>query len=229
MPEGDKKGFAGIASMASDVDNLVEKTHEAAVKKENLEKTKNVDNAGGEKNKTSQGPYVYQPVQGSSTKAAPSKAQQNNQQKVYHPQPSSSGGIGKFIVIGLIVLCGVGYFATSGTKKATPVKPTTSTTQKANSSEITYDKPPQGSGRVLTMPQLHWVHRESIRLDTLKSLAKTEKGIDEYNKMANDFNSRAGSYKARNKDDSRAKSDVEAQKSKIIAEAQREAKSKGWY
>ena len=47
--------------------------------------------------------------------------------------------------------------------------------------------------------------------------------------MANDFNSRAGSYKARNKDDSRAKSDVEAQKSKIIAEAQREAKSKGWY
>jgi hypothetical protein len=80
---------------------------------------------------------------------------------------------------------------------------------------------------VLSVPEIRWCIREGIRIEAMRDVIDNNAGIDEFNRIVNDYNSRCGSYRYRQGSQSRAERDVEAYRSQIVAEAIREARQLG--
>ena len=105
-----------------------------------------------------------------------------------------------------------------------PAARTPSTLQ---SREVQYEKPPGGTNNVLSVPQICWCISEDIRIEAMRDVANTDAGVEEFNRIVNDFNSRCGSYRYREGSLERAKRIVEAHRSEIMAEAIRDARQFG--
>ena len=89
--------------------------------------------------------------------------------------------------------------------------------------ELQYNKPPIGSNNVLSVSQIRWCTRESMRIEAMRSVFDTNGGISEFNKVVDDYNSRCSNYRYRQGDLSRAEREVEKSRAAIISEATREA------
>jgi hypothetical protein len=105
-----------------------------------------------------------------------------------------------------------------------PAVQTPSTTQSAG---LQYTKPSVGTNNVLSVPKIRWCVREGIRIEAMRDVIDTNAGIDEFNRIVKDYNSRCGSYRYRQGDQPRAKRDVEAYRSQIVSEAIRDARQLG--
>ena len=105
-----------------------------------------------------------------------------------------------------------------------PAVQTPSTTQ---STGLQYTKPSVGTNNVLSVPEIRWCIREGIRIEAMRDVIDNNAGIDEFNRIVNDYNSRCGSYRYREGSQSRAERDVEAYRSQIVSEAIREARQLG--
>lgn len=105
-----------------------------------------------------------------------------------------------------------------------PAVQTPSTTQSAG---LQYTKPSVGTNNVLSVPEIRWCIREGIRIEAMRDVIDNNAGIDEFNRIVNDYNSRCGSYRYRQGSQSRAERDVEAYRSQIVSEAIRDARQLG--
>ncbi len=90
--------------------------------------------------------------------------------------------------------------------------------------KLQYNKPPVGSNNILSVSQIRWCTREIMRIDAMRNIFDTNGGIDEFNRIVNDYNSRCSNYRYRQGDLSKAEREVETHKSMITTEAIREAK-----
>lgn len=89
---------------------------------------------------------------------------------------------------------------------------------------LQYAKPPVGTSNILSVAEIRWCIRERIRLEAVKNIFSTNDGIDKFNMLVDDYNSRCGSYKYRKYDQSNAERDVAPYHSQIASEALLEAK-----
>ncbi|MBG3112670.1 peptidoglycan-binding protein [Proteus mirabilis] len=113
-----------------------------------------------------------------------------------------------------------------GSSKSTPA-PVTQTQSNTQSAGLQYTKPSVGSNNVLSVPEIRWCIREGIRIEAMRDIIDNNTGIDEFNQIVNDYNSRCGIYRYREGSQSRAERDVEAYRTQIVSEAIREAKQLG--
>ena len=90
-----------------------------------------------------------------------------------------------------------------------------------------YTKPPIGTNNVLSVPEIQWCMRNGIRIDTMRDHIDTNAGVDAFNRIVNDHNSRCGSYRYRQGSQAQAERNVERYRNQIVADAIREAKQLG--
>ena len=225
----DKKGFSGLSDLASEVSGIDEpiKPEPKAEAKPSAPK---------------------QPPQ-PQREAAPSEPERKTTSS---PPPietvssgTSGGGSGGKWILGIIGVIFVIWLINSGdqsNKKPSytppsssqsysypqstpaPAVQTPSTTQSAG---LQYTKPSVGTNNVLSVPEIRWCIREGIRIEAMRDVIDNNAGIDEFNRIVNDYNSRCGSYRYREGSQSRAERDVEAYRSQIVSEAIREARQLG--
>lgn len=113
-----------------------------------------------------------------------------------------------------------------GSSKSTPA-PVTQTQSNTQSAGLQYTKPSVGTNNVLSVPEIRWCIREGIRIEAMRDVIDNNAGIDEFNRIVNDYNSRCGSYRYREGSQSRAERDVKAYRSQIVSEAIRKARQLG--
>lgn len=225
----DKKGFSGLSDLASEVSGIDEpiKPEPKAEAKPSAPK---------------------QPPQ-PQREAAPSEPERKTTSS---PPPietvssgKSGGGSGGKWILGIIGVIFVIWLINSGdqsNKKPSytppsssqsysypqstpaPAVQTPSTTQSAG---LQYTKPSVGTNNVLSVQEIRWCIREGIRIEAMRDVIDNNAGIDEFNRIVNDYNSRCGSYRYREGSQSRAERDVEAYRSQIVSEAIREARQLG--
>lgn len=92
---------------------------------------------------------------------------------------------------------------------------------------LQYTKPSVGTNNVLSVSEIQWCIRNGIRIETMRGRIDTNAGIDAFNRIVNDHNSRCGSYRARQSSQVQAKRSVERYRKQIVEEAIREAKQLG--
>ena len=102
----------------------------------------------------------------------------------------------------------------------TPAVQTPSTAQGGG---LQYTKPSVGTDNVLPLAEIRWCIREGIRIEAMRDVINSNAGIEEFNRVVDDYNNRCGNYRYREGSHSQAKREVEAYRSQIVAEAIREA------
>lgn len=227
--DNDKKGFSGLSDLASEVSDINEpikpepKTEaKPSTPKQPPQPQRDTTTSEPEQKFTSSPPPVETVNTGNNEGGSGGKwilgiisvifviwlinnAEQSNKKPSY-TQPSSSQS----------------YSSPKSTPA--PVTQTQSTTQSAG---LQYTKPSVGSNNVLSVPEIRWCIREGIRIEAMRDIIDNNTGIDEFNQIVNDYNSRCGSYRYREGSQSRAERDVEAYRTQIVSEAIREARQLG--
>jgi|GEM_PF-1121384 len=84
---------------------------------------------------------------------------------------------------------------------------------------IDYQMPEVGRDSVLSVAEIRWCTKEGIRIEAMRNVSDTQRGIDRFNQIVNDYNSRCGSYRYRSGNKSRAERDVEPYRVQIAAAA----------
>ncbi len=87
--------------------------------------------------------------------------------------------------------------------------------------------PSVGTINVLDVPEIRWCILEGIRIEAMRDVIDTNAGIDEFNRIVNNYNGRCGSYRYRQGALSQAERDIEPYRSQIVEEAIREARQLG--
>lgn len=118
--------------------------------------------------------------------------------------------------------------ASSATLPRMPPSKSTSTPAPTPSSS-SFEKPPVGEGHVLSTPQIQWCLREDIRLDAIRPHINeyNESEVRLFNSLIDDRNSRCGNYKYNQNSMLVAKVNVEAMRNEIIVQAISEVKTWG--
>ena len=225
----DKKGFSGLSDLASEVGGIDE-----PIKPEPKAEAK---------------PSTPKQTPQPQREAAPSEPVRKTTSS---PQPietvssgKSGGGSGGKWILGIIGVVFVIWLINNlgqSNKKPSYTPPSSSQSysypqstpapavQTPSSNQITglqYTKPSVGTNNVLSVPEICWCIREGIRIEAMRDVIDTNEGIDEFNRIVNDYNSRCGNYRYRQGSQSRAERDVEPYRSQIVAEAIREARQLG--
>ncbi|MGI6435940.1 MAG: hypothetical protein ACOX0F_11375 [Syntrophomonadaceae bacterium] len=204
--EGKEKGFSGLSSMVSTVEIL-------SIEAE---------------------PAQSRGVSGDTLSASDQEQAQINTGPKRTKQKRSWIWLGEWVVSNastLIYLLILGVFlywlshnsaSTSSTPSSSTSKPATSSNS-SNPSSMTFEKPSIGT-RTFSAANIRWALREQIKLDTIRNHITTNAGINAYNAMIDDYNSRASEYRYYQADMDRAKRDVESIRSQIVSEAIAEAR-----
>jgi len=100
--------------------------------------------------------------------------------------------------------------------------PQTSTTHQ---STRTYVKPSVGRNNVLSISEIRWCERESIRIDAIRPIAISNADVERFNVMVVDYNLRCGSFRYRQGSLESARRDVRADSAQIRTEAIRDFRS----
>jgi hypothetical protein len=95
----------------------------------------------------------------------------------------------------------------------------------SHNADIKYDMPPVGTSQSLTVSQIRWVLRESIRIDAMRDVVTTNDAINKFNNIVNNYNMRGVKFRYYKRDMQHAQRDIEAVRSKIVSEAISEAQS----
>lgn len=227
------KGFAGLESLVSDVDETIASVPEAKPRPDQAEEGK------------------LDAEEAKETASAP------NQSDSSAPSGLSKGGMW-FVgtVVGLIV---ISLILSSGKKKELPTSaweppaeavstpppapaPATAlaaapsnpfedpiaakpaTPAVASTVTSTTEMPPVGSGLILNSAQIRYCLVEDVKLGSLKSIVNrySSDEIDDYNALVSDHNSRCGHFRYRSGTLQGIRSEVEAQRSYIESEAKRQ-------
>jgi hypothetical protein len=215
VSEGDQarkdpgKGFAGLSSMVSDVDGtLVPPTQKPQASEQ-------------------------------SSPPGPAPTDPDSSQRPYQapPQPTSGSGVGKWL-LGIGAVVGVLWLAAqSGDKTSVPAPaytpsepPRTFTTPSPNwqppvsppqpPSRPLEDRPPVGTGIVLSNSQIRYCLAEDIRMTAAKSVISgyNEADVDRFNGMVADYNSRCSSFKYRRGSLESVRAEVESVRADLEAE-----------
>ena len=83
----------------------------------------------------------------------------------------------------VVVVIGLGY------SQISPA-PTAQTPSSTQSTGLQYTKPSVGSNNELSVPEIRWCIRGGIRIEAMRSVVDTNEGIDEFNRIVNDYNIR---------------------------------------
>ena len=132
-------------------------------------------------------------------------------------------GVMVVIILVAIVVQVEGYkFRTKTDVSATPESVTprfdpASTTPKAKP-ELSFERPPIGTDRVLSLAQIRWCLRGKIRLDYLRNLTSTDEQISRFNLDIIDYNGRCSTFQYRPGTLERARREVEEQEDRIFVE-----------
>ncbi|MDL2226702.1 peptidoglycan-binding protein [Deltaproteobacteria bacterium OttesenSCG-928-M10] len=228
-----KKGFSGLSELVSDVNDIDEPIIPKPIPKAET------------KPSTPQQSPQPQPA---ATASKPERDTTNSPQpvKVTNSAKKNEGTIGKWIVIFLLIAV-ISFVMTSliskdrqqSHKRYSASSPPSSQTHKApqsssvpsakapnstKSAGLQYTKPSVGTNNLLSTPEIRWCVRESIRIDAMRNVVETNTGIDDFNRIVNDYNSRCGNYRYRQGSQAQAERDVEPNRSQIVSEAVHEAK-----
>jgi hypothetical protein len=93
----------------------------------------------------------------------------------------------------------------------------------AYSAELKYKKPQVGTTNILSLDEIHWCKRESIRVDAMRDVVNTKQARDALNASVNEYNARCVKYKYRGDDDAKAQKNIDAKRKQIAADAVKEA------
>tara|TARA_R110001592_G_scaffold280946_3_gene548360 strand:+ start:21682 stop:23139 length:1458 start_codon:yes stop_codon:yes gene_type:complete len=207
------KGFAGLSSMVSDVDDVVEsapkqsqKTHSELPPEQSARKS-------------------TQQAQKPATKPA-----SQTHQAPAQPSGGSSGGkwlIGIAVVIGLIWLANQSdnnrpsrstYSPGSSTSTVPASQP--SITQPQVPSRPSESKPSVGRNNVLSIAEIRYCLAEKIRLDAAETVLNnySDSDVDRFNAYVNDYNSRCGEFRYRQGSLENARRDINPYSSQLQAE-----------
>ena len=225
----DKKGFSGLSDLASEVSGIDE-----PIKPEPKAEAK---------------PSTPKEPSPPQREAAPSEPEQKTTSSPPPIETVSSGkkggGSGGKWILGIIGVIFVIWLINSGdqsNKKPAYSPPSSSqsysypqsnpapavqTPSSTQSAGLQYTKPSVGTNNVLSVPEIRWCIREGIRIEAMRDVIDNNAGIDEFNRIVNDYNSRCGSYRYREGSQTRAERDVEAYRSQIVSEAIRDARQLG--
>jgi len=207
------KGFAGLSSMVSDVDDVV-------------------DGAPKQSQKTHSEPAPEQPARKSTqqTQKTATKPAPQTYQAPAQPSGGSSGGkwlIGIAVVIGLIWLANQSdnnrpsrsaYSPGSSTSTAPASQPSISQPQVP--SRPSESKPSVGRNNVLSIAEIRYCLAEKIRLDAAETVLNnySDSDVDRFNAYVNDYNSRCGEFRYRQGALESARRDVNPYSSQLQAE-----------
>ncbi|WP_165807683.1 peptidoglycan-binding domain-containing protein [Plesiomonas shigelloides] len=220
-----KKGFSGLSDLVSDVSSIDE-----PLKPELNEEAK---------------PSTPQ-TEWETTLSEPERKTTSSSSSVETNSFGKSGGgsdgkwifwiIGVIVVIWLVSSGGKNEKKSSYTPSSTsqsysqPQSSPTSVAQTLSTDQSTglqYTKPSVGSNNVLSVPEISWCIREGIRIEAMRDIIDNNVGMDEFNRIVNDYNSRCASFRYRQGSLSRAERDVEAYRRQIVLDAINEAKQWG--
>ena len=209
----DGKGFAGLSSMVSDVDDVVE-------------------GAPKQSQKTHSEPPPEQPAPKSTqqTQKTTTKPASQTYQTPAQPSGGSSGGkwlIGIAVVIGLIWLANQSdnnrpsrstYSPGSSTSTTPASQP--SIAQPQVPSRPSESKPSVGRNNVLSIAEIRYCLAEKIRLDAAETVLNnySDSDVDRFNAYVNDYNSRCGEFRYRQGSLESARRDVNPYSSELQAE-----------
>lgn len=222
----DKKGFSGLSDLASEVSGIDE-----PIKPETTAEAKH---------STPKPPPQRQREAATSEPDRKTTSSPNPIETVNSGNSGGSSG-GKWLlgIVGVLVVIGLfnnddksykkpSYNPQSSPKSysypqgsPTPSFQPPSTPQNA---ELQYTKPSVGTNNVLSLPEIRWCVRESIRIEAMRGVINTNAVIDKFNRTVNDYNSRCGSYRYRQGLKSRAEREVELYRERIASEAIREVR-----
>lgn len=210
--KNEAKGFAGLSSMVSDVDVPV---------------AGDTRPSGSNSISSESFPLRF----------TPSDQSQSRAPKYQPPSQATGSGVGTRWAIGFAVVIGLTWLVSLSNNKsnrhptAYPPITTSPTTQSSPSisqqapqvlilTRPTEERPPVGTGYVLSMPQIRYCVAEEIRLDAAKSVINqsTDSDIEKFNALVADYNSRCSNFRYRRGYLESAKSDVERYRAEIAAE-----------
>jgi peptidoglycan hydrolase-like protein with peptidoglycan-binding domain len=212
---GEGKGFAGLSSMVSDVDDVVSSKPKQPQKPHSEPPLKQNAGGSGQPKQTSAKP-ASQPYQATA-----------------QPSGGSSGGkwlIGIAVVIGLIWLANQSDNSRPSKSAYSPGTSSTSTVpasqpaiaQPQASTRPSESKPSVGRNNVLSTGQIRYCLAEKIRLDASEAVLNnySDSDVDRFNAYVNDYNSRCGEFRYRQGALESARRDVEPYRSQLQAEGQ---------
>lgn len=219
-PKVEVKGFAGLSSMVSDVGD------EPSIEKRDVEP---------------------EPIRGASqpVEEAANKTElqpQPQTRAIYQDPPKSNDGgfQGKWL-IGIAVVVGLIWLASSSGKKSPEYPPAYSTSTNSAPAKVdsptwqpptsdvqvptkpSEETPPVGTGLVLSQPQIRYCSAESIRLDAAKEALNSynDSDVNRFNALVADYNSRCNSFRYRSGSLESARSEVERYRTEYEAEGRK--------
>lgn len=217
--KGVKKGFAGLTSLVSDVD----------------ETSPDVVNKGANGSEASSETHTEQST---AVNSKQSETSSNSTQPYREPvTPSDGFPIGKWL-LSVMAIIGVLWFIGEVRKNSSPSSsvsssaPTQSSPAQRAASTSTAPKPPSSTGDtqavkppvgkdlVFSVPQIRYCLEEDIRLDGARSELNdySSVDIDKFNAMVSDFNSRCSSFRYRSGALESTRRSVEPHRAKLLAE-----------
>ena len=211
--QGKNKGFAGLSSMVSDVDDVVVSTPKQSQKDPSVPSLKQP--AGNS-----------QPTKQTSTRPASQTYQAPT-------QPSGGSSAGKWL-LGIAVVIGLIWIANQSDNNR-PSKPAyspgTSSTSVASANQPAVvqpqvptrpaeSKPSVGRNNVLSTAQIRYCLGEKIRLDAAETVLNnySDSDVDRFNGYVNDYNSRCGEFRYRQGALESARRDVDPYRNRLQAE-----------
>ena len=226
MDEKSKKGFSGLSDLTSDITSIDEPI--ISEPKTETEKFSDKQSSPNQSEITHADDSVQQP----------STSQSSIKKGDKEERGGGSGGKWIIGIIGFLLVIwffnersdNPSYNSSSQDYNSMQNTPSTEipTSSKVKNSVLQYTKPTSiGTDNVLSIPEIRWCIRESIRIKTMKDIIDISGSIDEFNRNVDDYNSYCGSYRYRQGSQQSAERDVESYRSQIVAEAVQQAKQLG--
>ena len=223
MSDGkDKKGFSGLSSLTSDVDETVgDSTRRNVQGKKPASQGRSKDEQQPHPRESAAKPRPAPPPQ---SEPEPEVVASGSSRT---PASGSSGAKWFWGLVGLGVLIWLFNVAQEDSRGPSTVPSYTqpspspsyslSQTPEAQISGLEFSKPPVGENNILSVAQIRWCLREDIRIEVLRPMPTTNSQIDQFNAVVADYNSRCGSYRYREGTLTRAQREVERVRSQIVA------------
>ena len=213
-----KRGFAGLSSLASDVDKSVAEETRREVEPEEPAGAQREDNPQSSprdsepKSETERPPESEQEVVVSGTSRTPTSGS------------SRAIWLWGLVGVGLLIWLFNDVQEDSGRTSTIPSNTQASPSGTYSPSpaglqihDLEFSKPPVGDSSVLSVAQIRWCLRESIRIEVLRQMLRTNSQVERFNSIVSDYNSRCGSYRYREETLMRAQREVERVRTQIAA------------
>ena len=212
--EASKKGFAGLSSLATNVDSF-------------LTKVDLTETEGSERKTRTPNPDPTQPA---TTNDGSSKGSRTA--PVYQDSPKVTGpnsGLKWFFgIVGLIVV--IGWFnsnqsshSPTSNKTTTAQGSSTTYTPPLDNSKPTESIPPKGKSLVLNTSQIIYCLAEDIRIEGSSPRVDnySQAQVDRFNQFIDEYNSRCGNFRYRGDDLEIAKEIVKANRNSLLADGRK--------